>query len=306
MFSAIKSKFFSTPEVHTFVEEDIESLDGDEFSDEEMCDPIHVTSDYILGDPIYEGYVLQGILHRKFITKASKFIPNVTDWAYNRNIDLTHVKGIQDDVLQMAHPHLIGSFKIVKTIDDSQPPKLLDGHHRKMALEGIMRDNEQFDMDVDVDVYYVTDVDNCDREVRDLFVKANNNRNVDPEDIPDILVMLVIEKMIQRWSKNIKQVDGKKANRPNITKTCLVQHLKPILNNATFSTNDADRIFQKIVDINNRIRLMSLKDLFGTNSPAKRKLGSLQKASESGFFLNLDCKHSIEVWTRGLLADISR
>jgi hypothetical protein len=314
MISAIKAKFFSpleSPwEVSTGNENDNEreevEVDEEDGEEREEVEEIRQTSsDYILGTPRYETVVFDGILHRKYVTRASRFVPNVTGWVYNRSIDPTHVTSIQKDLLTMKNPHLIGSFKIVKTLDDSQPPKLLDGHHRRLALENILKQHERFDMDIDVDVYYVKDVENCDQEVRDLFIKANNNRNVDPRDIPDILVMLVVDRMISRWPKNIKVAEGKAAIRPNITKRDLVAHLKPILSHDSFSTHDADRVFQRIVEINNEIRLTPLIKLFGTTKPAARKMNCLKKAFESGFFLNMDCKNPIDVWAQSLLTELN-
>jgi hypothetical protein len=307
MFSAIKSKLFSPSTVHSedpeYYEDDSQDFEEEDDNQTEESDVDMTTStEYILGEMKHETRVFNGIVHRKYTTKASRFIPNVTGWAYNRNIDMDHVKNIREDLLKMSFPHLIGSFKIVKTMDDTQSPKLLDGHHRKAALDLILHENDQFDMDIDVDVYYVSDVDQCDREIRELFIKANSNRNVDAKDIPDILVMLVVEKMIQKWPKNIKVDETKGANRPNITKRDLVQHLKPILTNERFSTDDAEMIFQKIVDINNRIRLSPFKALFGKTNPAEKKVRCLNKASETNFFLNMDCKMSIDVWVKELMA----
>lgn len=307
MFSAIKSKLFAPvsqtePEYYEDASQDFEEEEEDDNGTEESDIEMMTSTEYILGEMKHETKVFNGIVHRKYTTKASRFIPNVTGWAYNRNIDMVHVENIKKDLLNMNFPHLIGSFKIVKTMDDSQSPKLLDGHHRKAALDLILHENDQFDMDIDVDVYYVSDVDQCDQEIRELFIKANSNRNVDAKDIPDILVMLVVEKMIQRWPKNIKVDDNKGAMRPNITKRDLVSHLKPILSNESFSTDDAEMIFQKILEINNRIRLTPFKTLFGKSNPAEKKVRCMNKASETNFFLNMDCKMSIDVWVKELMA----
>lgn len=288
MFSTIRSKFFPGSVVE---KEDVEIMEEEE--DETQQHPL----EYILGDPLYETMVFGGIVLKKFRARASRFIPNVTGWAYNRNIDESHVENIKECVLSMEYPHLIGSFKIVCSNDGTQPPKLLDGHHRKMAIERLLHENDVFDMDVDVDVYYIDDVEN-DNMVRDLFIKANNNRNVNPSDIPDILVMMVVDKMLQKWPKNIKVDERKGARRPNITKRDLVKHLKSVLSDERHSVDDADQIFHKIVIINNGIRLMPLKDLFGTNNPSDRKINSWNRASENNFFLNLDCRRSIDVWVK--------
>lgn len=303
MFTAIKSKIFSQVDKQEEPTEiDIEDNQSDvEDNDTDNESTGSALTEYVLGNPIYESQVFDGIGFKKFVTKASKFIPNVTGWAYNRKIDMSHSKKIQDDIIRMKHPHLIGSFKIVKPLDDTQPPKLLDGQHRKHALETLMRTYKNFDIDIDVDVYYVDDVEKSDKTIRELFVKANNNRNFEPGDIPEILVMLVVDKIIQRWPKSIKVDETKGANRPNITKKDLVSHLKPVLMDERFTSNDADKIFQKIEEINNEIRLMPLVELFGNRKPAERKLRCLAKANEMGFFLNMDCKRSIEVWTQELL-----
>jgi hypothetical protein len=291
MFKTVFSKFLPQ-------EEEVEYHSDDNIEEEEDEEPSNreTITEYILGTPIYSAKVLHGIQHEKFITRISKLIPNISSWAYNRSIDESHCKRIQEELVAMKHPHLIGSFKIAKSSDENQPMKLLDGHHRKYALETILKSNPEFDMEVEVDVYYVEDVENCDKELREIFIRANNNRNVSITDVPSIVAVEVIDKMIAKWPNNIKTDDSKGAIKPNITKRELYKNIKDTLEKDRLSGLNAEQIFTKIEAMNNKLRLMPIKELFNRANPSQKKLNSHEKALKHGFFLNLDCEYPLEKW----------
>ena len=94
---------------------------------------------------------------------------------------------------------------------------LLDGQHRVLALAKFNKSVE-----IEVDVYYI--------EIHELFIKANNNKNVTIDDMPEKKVIDLIDKMIEIWPKNIKTRDDRGAYKPNITKKelydALVSHIK--------------------------------------------------------------------------------
>lgn len=294
MFKTVLSRFITSPE-----DNDYESSE-DSFEEEETDSSKETITEYVLGSPFFSTTVLHGIRYEKFITRISKLIPNVSSWAYNRSIDEAHCKRIQEELLTMKYPHLIGSFKIAKSSDEAQPMKLLDGHHRKSALENILKIHPEFDMEVEVDVYYVNDVENCDKELREIFIRANNNRNVSIMDVPSIIAVEVIDKMIAKWPNNIKTDDSKGAIKPNVTKRELYKYIKDALEKERFTGMDAVQIFNKIEAMNNKLRLMPMKELFGRSNPSQKKLNSHEKALKHGFFLNLDCEYPIEKWLQML------
>ena len=269
---------------------------------EEVEEQQSITSEYILGTPLYTSSVFDNVLYRKYITKASRLIPNVTEWAYNRAIDHTHVQSIIDELSSMKDPHLLGSFKIVKSFDDLQLPKILDGHHRRLALMHLLREREGFDMDIDVDVYLVEgDLERCDGQLRQLFIKANKNLNVSLEDIPEVSVIDLVDKFIERWPRNIKTDESREAHRPNITKRRLVAYLKPIVESELGRRLGPEALFARILKINEEIRLTPVTVLLGSRGGTARRVRCLEKAHTTGFYLNLECTRGIDVWTRELL-----
>jgi hypothetical protein len=194
----------------------------------------------------------------------------------------------------MKQPHFIGSIKIARSKNDYNTMKIIDGFHRHQCLMSIMKDNPYFDMPIDIDVYYVDDVEKCDMDLRELFIRANKNLNIEQEDVPEIKIIEVINKMIALWSSSIKTTENKAAYRPNVTKRALYEVMKK--NNSKFKDRSSSDIFKRIVHINNMISTMPMAKLFGRTEPSKAKLATYERAKTKGFFLNMDCKFALNKW----------
>lgn len=127
-------------------------------------------------------------------------------------------------------------------------------------------------------------------QLNDLFKRANNNKNISDKDIPGSKIIEVVDRLVKKYPKNIKTQEDKGAYKPNITKRDLYLALKPIINK---SNKNSDEIYNKIIDINNIIGSTSLKNLFGKDKVAERKLNIYEKHN---FYLNLDCIKNINWW----------
>ena len=181
---------------------------------DECCDSGDETvinlTDYVLGNapPIYKKTVFDNILFEKHICDSKKLVPNIQNWVYNRKVDSKHVDAILKNLNDMNSPYLIGSIKLIRD-KATNSLTLLDGQHRVLALAKFNK-------------YYI--------EIHELFIKANNNKNVTIDDMPEKKIIDLIDKMIEIWPKNIKTRDDRGAYKPNITKKelydALVSHIK--------------------------------------------------------------------------------
>jgi hypothetical protein len=113
-------------------------------------------------------------------------------------VDQTHVNAILKNLQDMTEPHLIGSIKLIRD-KATNSLTLLDGQHRALALAELDKSIE-----IEVDVYYIDDINKCDIQIHELFIKANNNKNVTLDEIPEKKVVDLIDKMIEIWPKKYK------------------------------------------------------------------------------------------------------
>jgi len=253
--------------------------------------------DYIFGKPLYTEMIFENIIHEKYRVAASKLVNNVEQWEYNRMIDSDHVKSLVKSLKLQKYPHFFGSIKVAFTTSDTI--KMLDGGHRCAAICEMIRENNEFDMFLDVDVYKFTETledGDADLELLDIFVKANSNKQIHVSDLPENKVIEIINMMIAKWPKNIKTDETKGAYRPNITKKSLFQHLKVITQDYTLKQKTSKEIFQNICLMNEKLGNMSLYKLFGRHKVSQQKLSAYEKAKKNDFYLNLDCLYSIDVW----------
>ena len=146
-------------------------------------------------------------------------------------------------------------------------------------------------------IYDVEDTGNCP-EIKDIFHKANANKNVSIEDKPKVLFTDIITRLVKEWPKQIK--DNKtKAYRPNILKKDLYHSFqKYFLNKNNLELKD---IIKKIKKINCKIGMLSYMELYGKNKPSKPRIAQHNKAQKVGFYLNIDSvNHSVENWIKSL------
>jgi hypothetical protein len=285
--------FYRTNDVTTTPKE-VESDESEADDDEEgECD----VTDFVLGKPLYTRIVFDDTVFTKHVCDFRKICPNVLNWAYNRNMDLLHVDRILCGLKDMKCPHLVGSIKVVKD-GITNTLTVLDGQHRVMALLKLMGECPHINMDIEVDVYHISDVTKDDIEIKELFLKANNNKNVSIDDLPETKVIKVIDGMIEIWPKCIKTRDDQvTAYKPNITKRELYTVMKKHFHDTpTLAVKSSGEILKAIVTINTNMRTKPLKELFGRETPSRKKISMYEKAMKHDFFLNLDCKIGLTVW----------
>lgn len=265
-----------------------------------VSDPTIDIMDYVLGKPVFSKEVFDGILYEKYLVDHRRVCPNIENWAYNRKVDQDHVNTIYTNLKKMKFPHLIGSLKLVRD-KESDSLTLVDGQHRILALTRIMEEDPSISVAIEVDVYHLNDVNKNDIEIQDLFIKANNNKNVTLHDLPETKVMEIIDLLMEKWSKNIKTSDN--AYKPNVTKRELYNELKDHMNvTHTLQAKSAKEIVKAIETINTQLRMKSLKELFGREKGiSKSKMMQYEKAEKHGFFLNLDCKYNLATWVKQLV-----
>ena len=273
---------------------DINNCDSGDSSDlGDSDDTIINLTDYVLGNapPIYKKTVFDNILFEKHICDSKILVPNIQNWVYNRKVDSKHVDAILKNLNDMNSPYLIGSIKLIRD-KATNSLTLLDGQHRVLALAKFNKSVE-----IEVDVYYIDDITQNDIEIHELFIKANNNKNVTIDDIPEKKVIDLIDKMIEIWPKNIKTRDDRGAYKPNITKKelydTLVSHIKKT---PSLKVKSTQVILKSIIDINYKLQLKPLKELFGRDNPSKTKVSTYERALKHEFFLNLDCKYNLQTW----------
>jgi hypothetical protein len=255
---------------------------------------------YVLGNPLYSDTVYNNIQYEKYRCDAKTLIPNVTNWSYNRPLDMTHVAQIKNQLRQMQHPFLIGSIKILKDLE-SDNLQILDGQHRVVAIHELITEDATFTLQLDVDVFVVEKIEENDISIHELFMMANNNKNISINQIPQKKTIEVIDLMRQCWPQNIKTDDKKSAYKPNITKRELYQVLnKRITETASLMNKSYKDIFKKIFDINAKLRVKPLKDLFGRVAVSQRRLSMYEKAKKHDFFLNMEGNFGLEIWVNML------
>ena len=298
MTSYIRQLFRVTKDV-VVEDDDNDTSSESDVPEDDSSEEVNI-SEYVLGTPLYSSTVFEDIAYSKYVCDFRKIAPNVQNWAYNRKVDMKHVDNLFSHLTEMKHPHLIGSLKLVRdTATDTLT--LLDGQHRVMAMLKLMQHDPHVKMDVEVDVYNIANIETSDIELQELFLKANNNRNVLVDDLPEKKVIEIINKMIEIWPQNIKTKDDKGAIKPNVTKKELYEHLKQRFNACpALCKKTPQEVLKSIVNINLQLRLKPLKELFGREAPSKRKVSMYERAKKHDFFLNLDCKYNLEKWVQML------
>lgn len=264
-------------------------IEDDNSSESEESEEFDLDT-YIFGEPIYSTKVFDGIHYEKYITKISKIKNVVNKWEFNRKVSQEHVDNIKKSVLSQKFPYFMGSIKIVKIDDDDY--RLIDGQHRVESIWQLRESDFDFDMDVEVDLYHLLNAED-NLLVKELFKCANNNKNVEDKDVPSTKIIKVIDALVKKWPNNIKTKENAGAYKPNVTSRELYLKLKPIIN---MSNLDSESIIKKIYVLNDRIGDTKLRQLFGRDKVAERKLKIHEKAEKHKFYLNMDCIMNIDWW----------
>lgn len=111
----------------------------------------------LLGLPTYTNSRFT-TYHIKGSENVKKFCKNIKTYGLNLPIKLEHCKNIETELLTEDSPLLGAEFSLVEykeheTKDKSTLIELFDGHHRRIALRNIFKNNKNFNIDIRVCIY---------------------------------------------------------------------------------------------------------------------------------------------------------
>jgi hypothetical protein len=239
-----------------------------------------------------------------YCVKARTVAPYLSSWCFNRRMNEVHMNDIKNDLVTQRTPHLMGAIQLVR--DQSKNVRVINGQHRLKAIEEILRADLDmtFDMPLffeiyDVPIVSMEDIESDTRIIEDLFRRANNSLNYTPEDDHELFCRKVVKAMQQDTTlqKGIVDKTTGKVMRPRILAKDLYELLKEHMPREHGSIND---VIQSIKRINVDISMMPNIRLFGRHAPSEMKTKQRAKATENGFFLNLDSKFTPDVWIASL------
>lgn len=241
--------------------------------------------------------VFQNTTFELYICDARSLLRHVDNWSFNRCVRHHHVKSIVDDLKCMRYPHLLGSIKIVRNSHHKQQLRIIDGQHRLLAIRQIMEQDEfmTWNMDVIVEIYEVENI-NYGNDVFDLYIKANKNMNVEPEDSLDMEIVNIVNALCQDKILSMGIIDKQDGSvyRPRISKKELYEnfksHYKPL------EKMRLEHVVARVKEINRKIGLMSHRNMFGEKS-TQRVARQKKKADDLKFYLNVaDSRYPPKIW----------
>jgi hypothetical protein len=209
-----------------------------------------------------------------YVTDARDLVPEVNNASFQRNVDQDHVNKLTEAIKYSNH--CVGTFKAVYC---NNVLELIDGQHRILALQNIMKEDALFNPELFLEVYPITD----NTSKREWFKRANNVKNFNEEDLPNNIDDIVDEVIVQLrlvFHENIKisKVTGGKLYRPNMNEKELTQKLKAYItkNNHKYPLI----ISNKIIQLNKEYGLKSRKDFDCSKT-------MYDKAKKSGCYIGL-------------------
>ena len=213
---------------------------------------------------------------RFYKTDVRDFIPEITNATFQRKVDADHVKKLAEEL--KLSKHCVGTFKAVQFEDDNRV-ELIDGQHRVLALAEIMKNDATFNMNVFLEVYTSTDK----KSQRDWFIRANNVKNFEEEDLPNVAVDELVDRLKMAFGNSIVNteiVNKTKIYRPKVDSQALTQALKKHIDE--HSITDADALFQRIIQLNNIAGMKGMKGFKNVSATMWKKA-----KDNGGFYLGL-------------------
>lgn len=256
--------------------ESISELSSSESDVSEIED--HLNIDDLLGN-----YIFRNSIYSIYIITTDNLLLIDKHWSYNRGIDIKHYEKISDELQKMKKPFLIGSIKIVK--DSMNNFRIIDGQHRIKAIREVKLNKPEFIMDIQIDVYPVADC-NYDSEISTLFKLANSNKNVSESEIPNDIIIKVIDILKTRHfpKKILDKKKGQRANHPNITTNELYECIKE--SNIIIEYDlDEKGLIDAIVNYNIKCCSSTFEELFSKDNKKNKLL--FERAKRNKFFLGL-------------------
>lgn len=265
--SSILNMFKSNVEDNVEINEEEE--EDDEEEDDEFVDCMD--SKYV----IYENDKV------KYLMAPVRKIIHLTNWAEQRKLNKDHITNLVNNLKK--GDDIIGSFKVI--VDKKKRYRLVDGQHRIKALKTIMKSDGKYNYDALIELRKVKDIDS--EEASNLFKNSNNVLNVEYKDMPNLMAMKIIDRLVKDFPKMIKEPkEGKSCNKPYINKKNLYEDLKGILEGSDIKE---DRFYNNLIEVNNELGMMDRKRL-------KAGEKGWETATLNGFYLAF-----LPVWNKSLL-----
>ena len=144
--------------------------------------------------PLLTQTVMSGITMELFHIEARDLIRSVSDWSFNRQVDQPHVQELKTALLKHKYPYFIGTFKVVK---DSSGMKILDAQHRIAAIREICEADIDMAWTIKVVVERFTIDSTESMECVELLKMANNNRQFNPNEFPEIHIVCLMNVIME-------------------------------------------------------------------------------------------------------------
>lgn len=238
---------------------------------EEEIQPENDTTPY-LKNCIYED---ENVMF--YQTDARDFVPYINNAKFQRAVDKEHVKKLKEE-LKLSN-HCVGTFKMVKY---GNKIDLIDGQHRVLALHENMEENSKFNMNLILELYTI----NNEIEQREWFRRANNVKNFEEEDLPNVSVSQIVDEVIGNLKKMfqgsiiaIKIIEKKNVYRPKINEQDLNESLTKYVTH--HEIRDAQKLYNQIIILNNKLGLKKYADFKDITRPM------WDKVKISGFYIGL-------------------
>jgi len=242
---------------------------------------------------IFDNMIYQNKYYHLYKCDAREICANVPIWSSQRALNTDHIQTLARDIKTSGY--VMGTFKIIKHENDY---RIFDGQHRYHALREIFIKDNEFDIEIIVEVYTVDDIDSP--EALTLFSRANTIKNVEVKDTPNVISHNVVKYFSQKYS-DIFIDSAKRVNRPRIDKVFFYQKIKSILDEISQENPLIENKFPKTAD--EIIKSIESKNCYYSLKPRNqyKNKGISEvmyiKAKASKFYLGLE---NMDEWINSL------
>jgi hypothetical protein len=221
---------------------------------------------------------------------AYAFINVVSPFSYNRKIIESHkdklIQVLEKQYKEKKPIEFFGLFEGFMT--SSESIFLINGHHRYYALREFInnhKDDNYIMQKIKFEIFVFNELTNEnieeDEGIIQLFKSINNSKEVKYEDLPVSIIYEAIRLLNEKYDNCIKSGDNVK--RPFLNKKDFYNLLKRKSVHVKYNTSD--KLFKKLVRINEEHSNKTLKDFFEKINSSREK--EFKKAQEKKFYLGL-------------------
>ena len=220
-----------------------------------------------------------------YASSTKKLLPNIFPWQYNRPLDTGHVEKLQKIIKGKAC--LEGNIDILECDGGLC---VVNGQHRVLAIQGIMKEDETFEREVLCNVHRVSSFESD--EANEIFTATNNIKNVEMRDKPQTKFQNICNRLKDRYPGAITDNKSGKANLHRMDKKQLYNLMQY---NDFFNdeTNAEGLLYDKVVELNTELSNSSYESLLGRRGIKKDK--RYNGACNDNFYLGLLTENQLAV-----------